>query len=105
MPRKSSWCPPATCRRFQVLPVSFETRITPLEPQAHTPIRSSGESPEWPVAIAFDNGAALTPRRLGSIPLVCTDHDTPSAAFTSRASATSSLLGELHRRAPAAAPH
>src|ERR1700677_259330 len=97
MLRKSSASPPATCRRFQVLPSSLEKRITPLEPQAQTTICCSPAESVLP--------AALTPRKLVSIPLVCTDHDTPSAAFTPRALVGSSLLGALSHGAPAVALH
>src|ERR1700677_81883 len=96
MLRKSSASPPATCRRFQVLPSSLEKRITPFEPQAHTTTCCPVES---------GLSSALTPRKLVSIPLVCTDHDTPSAAFTPRALVGSSLLGALSHGAPAVALH
>src|SRR5271163_1272395 len=95
MLRKSSASPPATCSRFQVLPRSLEKRITPLEPQAHT-------TTCWSVASGLS--AALTPRRLVSIPLVCTDR-TSLGAFTSRALVRSSLPGALKHGAPAVAPH
>src|ERR1700731_2610167 len=72
MPRKSRASPPATCTRFQVLPKSVERKIPPFEPQAHTAICS--------VPSESTDPAALTPRKFVSIPLVCTDQDTLSAA-------------------------
>src|ERR1700692_1991534 len=72
MPRKSSASPPATCTRFQFLRKSVERKIPPSEPQAHTAMCS--------VPSESTDPAALTPRKFVSIPLVCTDHDTPSAA-------------------------
>src|SRR6202453_5410690 len=96
MLRKSSASPPATCRRFQVLPSSLEKRITPFEPQAHTTTCCPVES---------GLSSALAPRKLVSIPLVCTDHDTPSAAFTSGALVWSSLPGATRDEVLAVAPH
>src|ERR1700683_261757 len=96
MLRKSRASPPATCRRFHVLPRSLEKRITPFEPHAHTTTCCPVES---------GLSAALTPRKLVSIPLACTDHDTPSGAFPSRALMRSSLPGTLRERVPAVAPH
>src|ERR1700688_734021 len=69
---KSSASPPTTCTRFQLLPKSVDSRITPFDPQAHTAMCSVPSESRDP--------AALTPRKFVSIPLVCTDHDTTSAA-------------------------
>jgi hypothetical protein len=96
MLRKSSESPPVTCRRFQLLPRSFEKRITPFEPQAQTTTCSPVES---------GLSAALTPRKLVSIPLVCTDQWTSLAEFTSRGWVWSSLLSELKHGALAVALH
>src|SRR5580704_16089661 len=106
MPRKSRVSPPATCRRFQDLPSSLEKRITPFEPQTHTTMGcglcASGPANTDATPAA---SAALTPRRLVSIPLVCTDQWTSSAAFTSCALMRSPLLESLQRGPPRATPH
>src|ERR1700683_3632815 len=84
MPRKSSESPPETCRRFQFLARSLEKRITPLEPLAHTAMCSA--------PVASTEPAALMPRRLVSMPVVCTDQLTSSDAVEERMMALGSLI-------------
>src|SRR5580704_10474367 len=83
MLRKSSESPPETCRRFQFLPRSLEKRITPLEPLAHTAMCSA--------PVASTELVALTPLRLVSKPVVCTDQVTSSDAGAERVIALGSL--------------
>src|SRR6202034_1848608 len=85
MLRKSSESPSATWRRFQVLPRSLEKSMTPLEPLAHTVM--------WSAPFASTVFAAVMPRRLVSIPLVCTDQLTSSVPSDESVMARSSLLG------------
>src|ERR1700693_1839355 len=77
MLRKSSLSPPATESRFQVAPLSFDCRITPLDPEAQI----TGAEPPGP---GPENVAMLTPRKFVSIPLVCTDHCEDSSTAEQR---------------------
>src|SRR5215470_7590569 len=80
MPRKSSASPSATCRRCQVLPSSSDFRITPFEPEAQTTTTGA----------LFSSGlmAMLMPRKLVSMPLVCTFHQCASAGSLKRSEST-----------------
>src|SRR5271156_4955561 len=83
MLRKSSESPPEICMRFQLLPRSLEKRTTPLEPLAHTVMCC--------VPSASTELAALMPRKLVSMPVVCTDQVTSSDALDGRVMARGSL--------------
>src|SRR5580693_8965332 len=97
MLRKSSESPPETCRRFQLLPRSLEKRTTPLEPLAHTAICSAPSAPTEP--------AALMPRRLVSMPVLCTDQETSSGALAGRVMVLGSLVGGRLPGTPTVALH
>src|SRR5579863_8132595 len=97
MLRKSSESPPETCRRFQFLPRSLEKRITPLEPLPHTAMCSS--------PIASTELVALTPRRLVSTPVVCTDQVTSSDVGDGRVMARGSLIERRPGETRTVAPH
>src|SRR5256886_4845705 len=66
IPRRSSASPTVTWSRFHVSPSTTDLRITPFEPDAQT------TDPGTPLASGVS--ATLTPRRLVSIPLVCSFH-------------------------------
>src|SRR5580692_1439501 len=94
MLRKSSVSPPCTRRRCHVLPISFDCKITPFDPEAQTTgARAWRES---------GNSAMLTPRKFVSIPLVRKVHHgrslTPAGMKIAAASTTKRGAGNGIRR-------